>query len=169
MPELPEVDTVIEPQIVGLTIEKITLNRPEIIAHPTADEFCSAATGLVISKRQIHYLPLCCFLLLLLAGGAIYAASASNYGAHKYFAAMRAGLSGVIIHLQIRRVAVVFIRFLLCILRPKPTWNQEWVLSFGRARLKSSRFVSMKILKQCFLCWHKASIERKHTQWRQSS
>lgn len=48
MPELPEVETikrVIEPQIQGMTIEKITLNRPEIIAHPTAEKFCKLLRG----------------------------------------------------------------------------------------------------------------------------
>ena len=52
MPELPEIETiknVIGPQIKGLTIEQITLSRPEIIAHPTADEFCAAVTGQTIS------------------------------------------------------------------------------------------------------------------------
>ena len=36
MPELPEIETikgVIEPQIKGLTIGSITVNRPEIISH----------------------------------------------------------------------------------------------------------------------------------------
>ncbi len=48
MPELPEIETiksVIEPQIKGLTIENITVNRPEVISHPTVDEFCKAVTG----------------------------------------------------------------------------------------------------------------------------
>ena len=48
MPELPEIETikgVIEPQIKGLTIGSITVNRPEIISRPTADEFCKAVTG----------------------------------------------------------------------------------------------------------------------------
>lgn len=48
MPELPEVETirrVIEPQIRGLTIEEIVVNRPEVIAHPAADEFCSCLSG----------------------------------------------------------------------------------------------------------------------------
>ena len=52
MPELPEIETiknVIGPRIKGLTIEQITLSRPEIIAHPTADEFCAAVTGQTIS------------------------------------------------------------------------------------------------------------------------
>lgn len=37
MPELPEIETikhVIEPQITGLAIEKATVLRPEVIAHP---------------------------------------------------------------------------------------------------------------------------------------
>lgn len=52
MPELPEVETikrVIEPQIKGLTIEKVTVKRPEVIACPAADEFCRLLTGQTIS------------------------------------------------------------------------------------------------------------------------
>lgn len=52
MPELPEVETiknVIEPQIKGLVIENITVNRPEVVAHPTAEEFCTQLTGQTIS------------------------------------------------------------------------------------------------------------------------
>lgn len=55
MPELPEVETiknVIEPQIKGLMIENITVNRPEIIAYPTADEFCNAVTRQVIASMS---------------------------------------------------------------------------------------------------------------------
>ncbi len=55
MPELPEIETiksVIEPQIKELTIENITVNRPEVIAHPTADEFCKAVTGQNISSME---------------------------------------------------------------------------------------------------------------------
>ena len=47
MPELPEVETiksVVEPQIQGLTIKNVLVNRPEVIAHPTADEFCEVVT-----------------------------------------------------------------------------------------------------------------------------
>lgn len=57
MPELPEVETirrVIEPQIQGLTIEQITVNRPEVVAHPTVDEFCRCLAGRIfdsISRR----------------------------------------------------------------------------------------------------------------------
>ncbi len=52
MPELPEVETirrVTEPQIKGLTIKNITLNRPEIISYPTADEFKDQIIGQEIS------------------------------------------------------------------------------------------------------------------------
>lgn len=48
MPELPEVQTVInivEPQIRGLEILKIVVNNPQVIAYPTAEEFCSRLTG----------------------------------------------------------------------------------------------------------------------------
>ena len=48
MPELPEIETirnVIEPQIKGLIIKKITVNHSEVIAQPNADEFCKAVTG----------------------------------------------------------------------------------------------------------------------------
>lgn len=52
MPELPEVETVrqvLEPQIKGLIIEAVTVNRPEVVAHPTAEGFCKALTGQTIS------------------------------------------------------------------------------------------------------------------------
>ena len=51
MPELPEIETiknVVEPQIQGLTIENVLVSRPEVIAHPTADEFCEDVTGQAI-------------------------------------------------------------------------------------------------------------------------
>ncbi len=53
MPELPEIETikgVIEPQIKGLTITNVLVNRPEVIGHPTADEFCKEVAGRVISS-----------------------------------------------------------------------------------------------------------------------
>ena len=52
MPELPEVETikrVIEPQIQGLTIEMVTIKRPEITAYPAADEFCRRLKGQTVS------------------------------------------------------------------------------------------------------------------------
>ncbi len=55
MPELPEVETiknVIEPQIRGLTIKRTTVNRPEVIAYPTADDFCKMVTGRTISFME---------------------------------------------------------------------------------------------------------------------
>ncbi len=42
MPELPEVETVkriIEPQIKGLSIRNVIVNRPEVVAYPDADRF----------------------------------------------------------------------------------------------------------------------------------
>lgn len=47
MPELPEVETikrVIEPQIQGLVIKKVTVRRPEVLAYPDADTFCKTLT-----------------------------------------------------------------------------------------------------------------------------
>lgn len=52
MPELPEVETikrVIEPQIQGLVIDKVTIKRLEVVAYPAADEFCGLLTGQTIS------------------------------------------------------------------------------------------------------------------------
>lgn len=52
MPELPEVETikrVIEPQIQGLTIQHVTVKRPEVTAYPAAREFCGRLTGQTIS------------------------------------------------------------------------------------------------------------------------
>ncbi len=48
MPELPEIETirrVILPQITGATIKALTVERPEVIACPTADEFCKRLVG----------------------------------------------------------------------------------------------------------------------------
>ena len=53
MPELPEIETVksvIEPQIQGLTIGNVTVNRPEVIAYPTAKAFRDLLTGQTISR-----------------------------------------------------------------------------------------------------------------------
>ena len=55
MPELPEIETiksVIEPQIQGSVIDNITVARPEVVAYPTADEFCRAVTGQAISAMS---------------------------------------------------------------------------------------------------------------------
>lgn len=51
MPELPEIETiksVIEPQIQGTAIKNIIVGRPEVIAHPTVDEFCKGVIGQTI-------------------------------------------------------------------------------------------------------------------------
>lgn len=55
MPELPEIETVksvIEPKVKGLTIEKVTVNRPEVIAYPAANQFCDLLTGQTISRME---------------------------------------------------------------------------------------------------------------------
>ena len=61
MPELPEVEAikrVVEPQIQGMMIESVLVNRPEVIAHPAADIFRSRLTGQTISHmgRRGKYL-----------------------------------------------------------------------------------------------------------------
>lgn len=53
MPELPEVEAirrVLEPQIKGLMIRQATVDRPEVIAYPAANEFCSRLTGQVFDR-----------------------------------------------------------------------------------------------------------------------
>lgn len=55
MPELPEVEMikrVVEPQIKGLAIENIIVNRPEVIAHPQTDEFIKHLTGQKFSAME---------------------------------------------------------------------------------------------------------------------
>lgn len=64
MPELPEIETikrVIEPQIQGIAIERVTVNRPEVVAHPSADEFCTRITGQLFTEidRRGKFLILC--------------------------------------------------------------------------------------------------------------
>lgn len=51
MPELPEIETirwVLEPQMKGLTIASVTVNRAEVIDHPAEEEFCQALIGQTI-------------------------------------------------------------------------------------------------------------------------
>lgn len=64
MPELPEVEAikrVIELQIKGFAVQRITVNRPEVVAHPAADEFCTRITGQFFTKidRRGKFLILC--------------------------------------------------------------------------------------------------------------
>lgn len=50
MPELPEIEAirrVFEPQIKGFAVQRITVNRPEVVAHPSA-----AKIKLTISLRE---------------------------------------------------------------------------------------------------------------------
>lgn len=52
MPELPEVETIrntLEPQIKGEVITSVTVNRQEVVAHPTAEAFCRILAGQTIS------------------------------------------------------------------------------------------------------------------------
>ena len=68
MPELPEVETirqVIQPQISGLTIEDVIIERPEVVAYPEADAFCRLLTGQKIS----HMMRRGKFLTVLLDSG----------------------------------------------------------------------------------------------------
>lgn len=68
MPELPEVETikrVIEPQIKGLVIEKVTVRRPEVVAYPDTDTFCKTLTNQVISHMERRGK----FLMILLTNG----------------------------------------------------------------------------------------------------
>lgn len=53
MPELPEVETVrriLEPQIKGLRITDVAVGRTEVIAHPSAEEFCFALSGQIMDR-----------------------------------------------------------------------------------------------------------------------
>ena len=63
MPELPEVETVrrvLEPQLAGRTVAALIVNRPEIVAHPTAEQFAAAVIGEKITGmgRRGKYLSL---------------------------------------------------------------------------------------------------------------
>ena len=52
MPELPEIEAVkrvMEPQIKGLAIQRLTVRKPEVIAHPDADEFGRQVTGQIFA------------------------------------------------------------------------------------------------------------------------
>lgn len=52
MPELPEVETirrVLEPQLVGLIINDVTINNSQVIAYPSAEEFSIHLTGQVVT------------------------------------------------------------------------------------------------------------------------
>lgn len=68
MPELPEVEAmkrVLEPQVQGLTIQNIAVQRPEIIEHPSADGFCGRLIGQIFDRVERRGK----FLLLWLESG----------------------------------------------------------------------------------------------------
>ena len=52
---------VLEPQINGFAVQRITVNRPEVVAHPSADEFCTRITGQFFTgiDRRGKFLILC--------------------------------------------------------------------------------------------------------------
>ena len=55
MPELPEVETirrVLEPQLKGLKIKQASVSRAEVIAHPTAVEFCNRLEEQIFSHIE---------------------------------------------------------------------------------------------------------------------
>lgn len=63
MPELPEIETikrVLEPQISGAAIQSVTVNRPEVVAYPDTETFCTRLAGQTISRmsRRGKYLTL---------------------------------------------------------------------------------------------------------------
>ena len=64
VPELPEIEAVkrvMEPQIKGLAIQRLTVRKPEVIAHPDADEFGRQVTGQIFAGigRKGKFLILC--------------------------------------------------------------------------------------------------------------
>ena len=68
MPELPEVETikrVLESQVRNLEISDITANRPDIIAHPSAEIFCAKIKNQTISSMDRRGK----FLIILLESG----------------------------------------------------------------------------------------------------
>ena len=68
MPELPEVEAikrVLEPQIQGLTIKHVIARRPEVIAHPSEEEFRRRLMGQSVSGMARRGK----FLLILLDKG----------------------------------------------------------------------------------------------------
>ena len=68
MPELPEVETVrrvLEPQLLGLAVERVTVGRPEVIASPDAAGFCRRLAGQTVCGMQRRGK----FLLILLDSG----------------------------------------------------------------------------------------------------
>ena len=55
MPELPEVETVknvTAPQIRGRRIEKVALERRDVIAHPVPDDFVRLVTGRAVTGMR---------------------------------------------------------------------------------------------------------------------
>ncbi|MGL5435485.1 MAG: bifunctional DNA-formamidopyrimidine glycosylase/DNA-(apurinic or apyrimidinic site) lyase [Lachnospiraceae bacterium] len=57
MPELPEVETIkriLTPQLCGRSIAELTINRPEVLAHPSPDIFCHSVQSAAIKELERH-------------------------------------------------------------------------------------------------------------------
>ncbi len=52
MPEIETIKRVIEPQIKGLKIKNVIMNRSEVVEHPTADEFCEKIIGQTFDRME---------------------------------------------------------------------------------------------------------------------
>lgn len=55
MPELPEVETVrrvLEPQLKGLTVDRVVVYRPEVVAHPEVEQFCARLCGQTVRRME---------------------------------------------------------------------------------------------------------------------
>lgn len=68
MPELPEVETirrVLEPQLRGQQVVQVVVSRPEVIAHPAAEDFCHRLAGQTVAGMARSGK----FLVLQLASG----------------------------------------------------------------------------------------------------
>ena len=59
MPELAEVEMirrVLEPQLRGRTVTKLSVLRPEVVAHPQAEQFAQEVCGAVIGRLYLQIL-----------------------------------------------------------------------------------------------------------------
>ena len=55
MPELPEVETIknmIGPQVQGLMVKEAVIRRPEVVARPSAGEFCTRLKGQTFGRME---------------------------------------------------------------------------------------------------------------------
>ena len=55
MPELPAVEAIrkmLEPRLQGQVIQRVQINRPEGVAHPSPVEFCTRLAGQAVAKGR---------------------------------------------------------------------------------------------------------------------